>query len=249
MTAALQFEGISFAPPHRRGGDRFAIAALDLAVARGEWLALLGPSGSGKTTLLRLALRLLEPTSGTIRLGGALAAQLDPVSWRRRLGYVPQSGGLFPNLSVRDNVGLVAAVRGDDRTSLRARSDELLERVRLPAAQFGERRPQTLSGGQRQRVALARALQLDPEVLLFDEPFGALDPVTRTELRRELRQLPALAGRTAVLVTHDLDEAFELADRIALLDAGSIVQVGTGAELRARPATPWVTRFLSGGAR
>ena len=247
MSDALEFVAVSYAPPAGDGGGRFAIERLDLVVARGEWLALLGPSGSGKTTLLRLALRLVDPASGTIRLGGLDAAQLDPVAWRRRLGYVPQAGGLFPNLCVRDNVGVVAAARGDDRRARVARSEELLDRVRLPAREFGDRWPQTLSGGQRQRVAIARALQLDPEVLLFDEPFGALDPVTRSELRRELRALPALQERTAVLVTHDLDEAFELADRIALLDAGRLVQVGTAADLRERPASPWVARFLAGG--
>jgi osmoprotectant transport system ATP-binding protein len=226
-----------------------ALRHLTLAIRKGETMALVGPSGCGKTTTLRLINRLIEPSSGRVVVGGEDVAGLDPVRLRRRMGYVVQSGGLFPHLTVARNVGMLCEIEGWRRADVDRRVDELLELVHLRPREFRDRHPGELSGGQRQRVGVARALALDPEILLMDEPFGALDPITRTELQREFLDLDRLVAKTVVLVSHDLDEAFLLGDRVALLLDGELVQVGTPDELRAAPATPWVERFLNGRAR
>jgi osmoprotectant transport system ATP-binding protein len=230
------------------GEPVYALRGLDLTIRKGETLALLGPSGCGKTTTLRLINRLIEPTAGRVLVGGEDTAGLDPVRLRRRMGYVVQSGGLFPHLSVARNIGLLCEIEGWRRSDIAGRVNELLELVHLPPDEFRDRHPGELSGGQRQRVGVARALALDPEILLMDEPFGALDPITRTELQREFLDLERLVAKTVVLVSHDLDEAFLLGDRVALLYDGELVQLGTPDELRDAPATPWVERFLSGRA-
>jgi osmoprotectant transport system ATP-binding protein len=230
------------------GEPVYALRGLDLTIRKGETLALLGPSGCGKTTTLRLINRLIEPTAGRVLVGGEDTAGLDPVRLRRRMGYVVQSGGLFPHLSVARNIGLLCEIEGWRRSDIAGRVNELLELVHLPPGEFRDRHPGELSGGQRQRVGVARALALDPEILLMDEPFGALDPITRTELQREFLDLERLVAKTVVLVSHDLDEAFLLGDRVALLYDGELVQLGTPDELRDAPATPWVERFLSGRA-
>jgi osmoprotectant transport system ATP-binding protein len=222
-----------------------AVSGLDLEVRRGETMALLGPSGCGKTTTLRLINRLLEPTSGRILLEDRDTATIDPVRLRRRMGYVVQSGALFPHLTVRGNVALLCEIEGWRKKRVESRVDELLDLVGLDPGAFRRRFPAELSGGQRQRVGVARALALDPEILLMDEPFGALDPITRASLQKEFRALERLVSKTIVLVSHDLDEAFLLGDRIALLDKGRLVQLGTADELRDRPATPWVRTFLT----
>jgi osmoprotectant transport system ATP-binding protein len=231
------------------GESVYALRGLDLEIHKGETMALLGPSGCGKTTTLRLINRLIEPTSGRVLVGDEDTAALDPVRLRRRMGYVVQSGGLFPHLSIARNVGLLCEIEGWRRADVDRRVNELLELVHLPPAEFRDRHPGELSGGQRQRVGVARALALDPEILLMDEPFGALDPITRTELQREFLELERLVAKTVVLVSHDLDEAFLLGDRVALLSEGELVQLGTPDELRAAPATPWVERFLNGRAQ
>ena len=200
--------------------------------------------GCGKTTALRLINRLEEPSAGRILFGDRDTATLDPIQLRRQVGYVIQRGGLFPHRSVRDNVAIMAGFEGWPIDRTEARVDELLALVRLPREEFGSRYPGELSGGQQQRVGFARALLLDPEIVLLDEPFGALDPITRAEMHEEFAELLATVRKTVVLVTHDLDEAFQLADRITIMDRGAVVQTGTPAELSAQPAAPFVERFL-----
>ena len=240
----IRFERVA---KHFRGAGGSAVvgvADLDLEVRRGECLCLIGPSGCGKTTTLRLVNRLLEPDAGRVLIDGRDVATLDPLRLRRGIGYVVQRGGLFPHLTARANVGLLGRLEGWDAARLRARVDELFERVHLDPDEVGDRYPRELSGGQRQRVGVARALLLSPPLVLLDEPFGALDPITRRELQRELVELRDGSDVTLLMVTHDLDEAFRLGDRVALLDAGRLVQVGTPREVAAAPASPWVARFL-----
>ena len=226
----------------RRHGSA-ALGPLDLAVPRGRTLAVVGPSGAGKTTLLRLLLGLEGPDEGEVRFGGVPLAEVDLLALRRRIGYVVQGGGLFPHLTAEGNASLVARWLGWEEPRLRARVTELAELARLPA-ELLRRFPAQLSGGQAQRVALVRALVLDPEVLLLDEPLGALDPVTRADLQDDLAPAFARLGKTVVLVTHDLAEASLLGGRIALLREGRVVQEGTLEDLFRRPADPFVTRFL-----
>ena len=199
------------------------VSSLNLQVGRGETLVLLGRSGSGKTTTLKLINRLLVPTEGEILIAGQPGSALDPIQMRRGIGYVIQDAGLFPHWSVRRNVALVPQLERwpDDR--IRTRVKEMLELVGLPYGEFATRRPSELSGGQRQRVGVARALAADPPILLMDEPFGALDPVTRVELQKEFRALTSRLKKTIVFVTHDLREAMLLGTRIALLAEGRLV--------------------------
>ena len=217
---------------------------MSLEIDGGECVCLIGGSGSGKTTTLRLINRLLEPTSGRVLVDGVDVAGLDPVRLRRRMGYVVQSGALFPHLTVCGNVELLCRAEGWDRNRSRTRAEELLELVRLPPSDFAFRYPSELSGGQRQRVGVARALALDPDILLMDEPFGALDPLTRRELQDEFRELEGSVNKTVVFVTHDLDEAFLLGDRVALMADGEVLQVGTVDDFREAPAGPRVEAFL-----
>jgi osmoprotectant transport system ATP-binding protein len=222
-----------------------AVRDVSLDVREGETLCLIGTSGSGKTTMLRLVNRLLEPTAGRVRVGGRDVREVDAIGLRRGLGWVIQSGGLFPHMSVARNVGLLCELEGWEPARVRSRVTELLELVHLPPDEYAQRRPSELSGGQRQRVGVARALALDPPVVLMDEPFGALDPITRRRLRAEFTELRARVRKTVLFVTHDLREAFELGDRVALLDEGRLVQTGTEREFRERPADAFVTEFLS----
>jgi osmoprotectant transport system ATP-binding protein len=221
-----------------------ALAGVSLAVAAGETLALVGESGSGKTTLLRLFNRLAEPTSGSVRVEGRSVAEVDPIALRRRIGYVPQDGGLLPHWRVERNVELVPRLLGWDEARRRERAREMLELVGLSAETHAGRYPAELSGGQRQRVAFARALAADPPILLLDEPFGALDTLTRHELHRQFLELRARLPKTMVLVTHDLGEAFRLADRIGVMKQGRLLQLGPAAELRENPADPYVRELL-----
>jgi osmoprotectant transport system ATP-binding protein len=236
--SALAAERVS-----KRFGAVVALDGISLEVGRGECLAVIGESGSGKTTLLRCFNRLIEPDGGRILVDGADAATLDPIELRRRTGYVPQDGGLLPHWRVRRNVALVPWLRGAPDAS--AAADRVLRLVGLEPASFGDRRPRELSGGQRQRVAVARALAAGPEVVLLDEPFGALDAITRADLQSAFLAIRRELGLTAVLVTHDLPEAFLLADRVAVLRAGRLEQVAPAAELRAAPATPYVRELLA----
>jgi osmoprotectant transport system ATP-binding protein len=239
---------VEFAAASLRLRDgRALVADLTLAVAEGETLALIGRSGSGKTTALKLVNALLLPTAGEVRVGGRATRDWDPIRLRRRTGWVIQEVGLFPHLSVARNVALVPELEGWPAARVRARVEELLELVGLPAAEYARRLPRELSGGQRQRVGVARALAADPPLVLLDEPFGALDPITRFELQAEFRGLQRRLGKTAVFVTHDLREAARVADRIALLAGGRLVTVGTPAELRASGDAE-VRTFLEAGA-
>jgi osmoprotectant transport system ATP-binding protein len=225
------------------GDGTAALAGVSLAVHPGETVALVGESGSGKTTLLRTFNRMIEPSAGAVRIEGKPAADLDPIVLRRRIGYVPQDGGLIPHWRVERNVELVPRLLGWDRDRRQQRTREVLEIVGLSAAQAG-RYPAELSGGQRQRVAFARALAADPPLILLDEPFGALDALTRLELHRQFLEIKSRLAKTAVLVTHDLGEAFRLADRIGVMRGGRLLQLGAPKELEERPADPYVSALL-----
>jgi osmoprotectant transport system ATP-binding protein len=239
-TAVLAARGVEKTFP---GGQR-ALAGVDLEVHAGETVALVGESGSGKTTLLRLFNRTVEPSAGQIRVGGEPVAGRDPIALRRRIGYVQQEGGLIPHWRVARNVELVPKLLGWPRERRAARGREMLALVGLEPEAFAGRYPRRLSGGQRQRVAFARALAGDPEVVLLDEPFGALDALTRLELHEQFLRLKGKLGKTMLLVTHDLAEAFRLADRIGVMKDGRLLQIGPPAEIEARPADGYVESLL-----
>ncbi|MBI3670287.1 MAG: ATP-binding cassette domain-containing protein [Acidobacteria bacterium] len=223
---------------------RVLLSDLSLRAERGETLVLLGRSGSGKTTTLKLINRLLEPTSGEVQVDGRRTTDWDPIRLRRRIGYVIQEVGLFPHFTIERNVGLVPQLEGWPPDRIRARVEELLRLVGLEPAEFAGRRPRELSGGQRQRVGVARALAADPPILLMDEPFGALDPVTRTELQSEFRALAARLGKTILFVTHDVREALLLGTRIALLAEGRLVAIHSPLDFL-RATQPEVKEFVS----
>jgi len=223
-------------------GSAPAVQEVSFAIARGEFFSLLGPSGCGKTTTLRLLAGLETPDAGDIRLGGASALLLRP--YERRLGMVFQNYALFPHLTVERNVGFGLERRRVPAAEAARRVAEALTLVRLDPGEFGPRRPAQLSGGQRQRVALARALVLEPELLLLDEPLGAIDEKLRRDMQLELRQLHRTLGVTFVYVTHDQDEALTMSDRIAVMDGGRIAQLGTPAEIYERPRTEFVATFI-----
>lgn len=232
-------------------GGQDEIPAVDLVsftVAEHETLCLIGTSGSGKTTVMKMINRLIDPTRGDILLDGQNVRDFDEITLRRRVGYVIQSAGLFPHLTVARNIGLLCGLEGWKKSRTQARVHELLDLVGLPPEEFAHRHPRELSGGQRQRVGVARALALDPATILMDEPFGALDPITRAQLHTEFRDLQAKVGKTVILVTHDMAEAFDLGDRIALMDGGRLVQIGTESELRENPASDFVTQFIQNQA-
>lgn len=220
-----------------------AVDDVSLDIAEGEFMVIVGGSGSGKTTLLRLANRLIEADGGNITIEGRNVSNVDPVALRRRIGYVFQSGGLFPHLSVADNIGITPKLLGMPTANISARVDELLELVQLDRAAHRDRLPEALSGGQRQRVGVARALAARPRIVLMDEPFGALDPLTRDALGDDYRSLHRKLGLTSVMITHDMTEAILLADRIAVMRAGKLLAQGTPKELT-KSGDAYVTELL-----
>ena len=221
-----------------------AVDDISLEVGEGELHVLIGPSGSGKTTTMRMINRLETLTTGRILIDGRDVQTMNVVDLRRGIGYVIQQGGLFPHFTVADNVAVVPRLLGWSRQRRRRRAEELLALVGLPPEQFADRYPRELSGGQQQRVGVARALAVDPPIVLMDEPFGAVDPITRKQLQRELRRIQEEVRKTIVFVTHDIAEAFLLGDRIVLMAEGRIVQNGGPSDLLRNPADPFVTAFI-----
>lgn len=220
---SIEFRNVSY----RIASDRLLLDGINLHVQPGETLMLLGRSGSGKTTCLKMINRLLEPTSGEVLAGARRLAEWDIIRLRRSIGYAIQDVGLFPHYTVRENVALIPRLEAWERSHLDSRVNEVLALVGLPVGEFGDRYPNQLSGGQRQRVGLARALAAEPPILLMDEPFGALDPITRAELQIEFRKLQQRLKKTVVFVTHDVGEALMLGDRIGLMDSGRLRGVYT----------------------
>jgi osmoprotectant transport system ATP-binding protein len=243
MSAAIEIEGVT-----KRYGAHVALDGVSLSVARGEFVALVGASGSGKTTLLKTLNRLVEPDAGAVRIGGEDVARVSAPALRRRIGYVFQEVGLFPHLTVAENIAITPRLLGWDAARIAGRVDELLALVAL-RAEMARRTPDALSGGQRQRVGVARALAAEPTVVLMDEPFGALDPLTRDALGGDYRALHARLGLTTLMVTHDMAEAVLLADRIVVLGEGRILADGPAAKLLAETADPQVRALLDAPRR
>ena len=225
-------------------GNQVAVRDLSLTVDEGELLVLLGGSGSGKTTTLKMINRLIEPSAGSVLVDGRDVAELAPHDLRRRIGYAFQQVGLFPHMTVAENIKVTPALLGWTEDNLRRRVDELLALVELDPDETRDRRPDQLSGGQQQRVGVARALAARPRLMLLDEPFGALDPLTRHRLQESFARIRRELGLTAVFVTHDMVEALVLGDRIAVLQAGRLVQVGTPRTLIREPANDYVRQLL-----
>lgn len=233
----------------KRYGEHVVVDSVTLRVEKGETLVLLGGSGSGKTTTLKMVNRLVEPTSGRVIVAGQDVTRGPPHELRRRIGYVFQRLGLFPHFTVAENIGITPKLMGWDDARIRARVHALLDLVELDPALFASRRPHELSGGQAQRVAVARALAAEPPVLLFDEPFGALDPMTRERLQVSFCELRKKLGFTSMFVTHDMVEAMALGDRVAVMKGGKLLQVGTVHDLAANPADPYVEEIVLAPAR
>jgi osmoprotectant transport system ATP-binding protein len=227
------------------GGGQFAVCDVSLRVPPGQTLVLLGGSGCGKTTTLKMINRLVEPTSGRIEVDGQDVRARDPVQLRRTIGYVVQGSALFPHMSVAENVAVVPRLLGWPVEEIEKRIDELLRLVQLPPEEYRGRMPAQLSGGQQQRVGFARALAARPKVMLLDEPFGALDPLTRDEVRNQFLQIRRQLGLTAVMVTHDMTEALLSADLIAVMNAGHLLRLGTPHELLTDPGDEFVARLMS----
>ncbi len=242
----IRLEGVT---KRYAGQDQPAVEHIDLDIPEGEIVIFVGPSGCGKTTLMKMINRLIEPTSGRIFIQGEDVTGVNPDQLRRRIGYVIQQIGLFPHMTIGDNIATVPRMLGWDKTRVNKRIDELLELVGLEAGAFRSRYPKQLSGGQRQRVGVARALAVDPPVMLMDEPFGAIDPITRDRLQNEFLRLQGEIGKTIVFVTHDIDEAIKMGDRIAILrDGARVAQYDTPKHILSAPADDFVADFVGAGA-
>ncbi len=228
---------------------RKAVDDVSLSIGRGEFCVVVGSSGSGKTTLLRMVNRLVEPSEGTVRIAGRDIREVEAYQLRRRIGYVIQGNGLFPHRSVAQNIATVPRLLGWDRSRIQRRVTELLRLFQLDPAEFADRLPGQLSGGQQQRVGVARALAGEPEILLMDEPFGALDPLIRAKAQADLLAIQQKLGTTVMLVTHDMNEAMALGSRIAVMDSGRLLQYGPPAEIIARPASAFVAGLVGSGDR
>jgi osmoprotectant transport system ATP-binding protein len=239
MSALVRLVDVS-----KRYGDTIALQPTTLSVERSKTTVLIGPSGCGKSTLLRLIIRLIEPDSGSIDFDGEPITNDNIDGWRRRIGYVIQEGGLFPHLTARANVALMARHLGKSQEEIHERLVQLCDLTRFPENLL-QRYPGELSGGQRQRVSLMRALMLSPELLLLDEPLGALDPLVRASLQTDLKEIFSRLGQTVLFVTHDLAEAIYFSDEVVLMNAGQIVQKGTISDLREKPADAFVSEFIN----
>jgi len=237
--ATVEFRGVT-----KHYGDNIAVDHLSFTAPAGRICVLIGPSGCGKTTSLRMVNRLIEPTSGEIVIDGQNILKEDPTQLRRRIGYVIQQVGLFPHRTIGENVSTVPELLGWPAARIRARVDELLSLIGFDPARMRDRYPAQLSGGERQRVGVARALAAEPPLMLMDEPFGAVDPIVRERLQNEFLQLQRTQGITVIFVTHDIDEAIKLGDRIAIMRAGKLVQYAPPQELLARPADDFVAQFV-----
>ncbi len=229
--------------------DQYAVKNLDLEIIGGELLILIGSSGSGKTTTLKMINRLIEPTTGTITINNQDITNFDTVSLRRHIGYVIQDIGLFPHYTVAENISIIPKLEGWSKSKISKRVNTLLNFVDLPAETFAKRYPAALSGGQQQRIGLARALAMDPYLLLMDEPFGALDPILRKQLQQEFLRIKKELHRTIIFVTHDIDEAFTLGDRIGIMQDAELLQVGTPEELLFHPAHPLVAEIVDADSK
>lgn len=236
---SIQFKGVT-----KKYGAGFAVKDLNLEIHGGELLILIGPSGSGKTTTLRMMNRMIEQDSGSVTINGIDTRDVDPVRLRRNVGYVIQNIGLFPHMTIGENIGLVPKLEGWDENEVEERVLKLLDFVSLPPDMFMNRYPRQLSGGQQQRIGLARAMAMDPPLFLMDEPFGALDPILRKQLQKEFLKIKKEINRTIVFVTHDIEEAFILGDRIAIMDQAKLVQVGPPEELIFNPVNDLVADIV-----
>ena len=243
---AIELDNVSKVYP---GQDVPAVDRFSMSIEPGELIMFVGPSGCGKTTTMKMINRIIEPSSGAIRIDGQDVLSLDPNTLRRHIGYVIQQIGLFPHLTIAENIATVPKLLGWSKSKIAERVDELLNTVQLDPGQFARRYPKQLSGGQQQRAGVARALAADPPVMLMDEPFGATDPITRERLQAEFLRLQASIGKTIIFVTHDFDEAIKLGDRIAVLsDRSRIEQFDTPANILAKPANDYVASFIGHGA-
>ncbi len=236
----IQFQKVS----HRYHGDGKVISDVSLTINKGEFMALIGPSGAGKSTLLKMINRLVEPTNGRILVEGKDVKKENPVDLRRRIGYIIQQVGLFPHMTIWQNIALVPKLAKMPESAWVERVTELMEMIGLPLSEYGDRYPAQLSGGQQQRVGVVRAMAADPPILLMDEPFSALDPISREQLQDETMRIQRKYKKTIVLVTHDIDEALKLADRVCILKQGKILQCDTPEVLRSQPHDDFVRQFL-----
>lgn len=244
MSTAVEFKDVSKSFP---GMSHPALDHVSLKIEEGELVCVLGTSGGGKTTLIKLINRLHDPDAGQVLVEGRDVAQADPVELRRGIGYVIQQTGLFPHMTVAENIACVPEILKWDRARITARVDELLNLVGLDPVEFKDRSPRQLSGGQQQRVGLARALAANPSLMLFDEPFGAIDAITRATLQDELLRIHRGSGKTFIFVTHDIAEALKLGTKVLVLDQGRVQQYGTPREVLESPATPFVRALLESG--
>ena len=240
MTEIIKFDHVT-----KRYGDKIVIDNLNFSIKTGEFITILGTSGSGKTTTLKMINRLIEPSSGAVIFDGSQIDQLDEITLRRRIGYVVQQIGLFPHQTVEENIATVPKLLNWDKKTIKARVSELLSLIKLPYDQYAKRYPNELSGGQQQRVGVARALAAAPSVTLFDEPFGAIDAITRSELQEELLTIhKTYPNKTFVFITHDIYEAFKLGTRVMIMDEGKIAQFDTPEAILKKPANDFVKRLL-----
>lgn len=240
MTEIIKFDHVT-----KRYGDKIVIDNLNFSIKTGEFITILGTSGSGKTTTLKMINRLIEPSSGAVIFDGSQIDQLDEITLRRRIGYVVQQIGLFPHQTVEENIATVPKLLNWDKKTIKARVSELLSLIKLPYDQYAKRYPNELSGGQQQRVGVARALAADPSVTLFDEPFGPIDAITRSELQEELLTIhKTYPNKTFVFITHDIYEAFKLGTRVMIMDEGKIAQFDTPEAILKKPANDFVKRLL-----